>query len=94
MSHDASFSGSDARALLRTRLLDFLQTLDLDLGEAISDETPLMGSGLLDSLELLRLATWIEGEIGHALDPDGFDLQEEWKTVGSVLDHIQRHRSP
>ena len=94
MNHDAELSGQDARASLRNKLLDFLQTLDLDLDEALSDEAPLVGSGLLDSLALLRLAMWIEGEIGHPLDPDAFDLHEEWKTVEKVLDYIQRHRSP
>jgi len=93
MNDDAALSGRHARDLLRTRLLDFLRDLDLDSEDAISDETPLVGSGLLDSLGLVRLATWIEGEIGHPVDPDGFDLQEEWKTVGGVLDHIRRNRS-
>jgi acyl carrier protein len=93
MNHDIDVSARGDLPSLRTKLLEFLQTLDLDFADDLSDETPLVGSGLLDSLALIRLAAWIEGEIGRPLDPDAFDLQEEWKTVGKVLDHIRRHRS-
>jgi acyl carrier protein len=94
MNHDAHLPKQDAGSPLQAKLLDFLQTLELDFNGEPGSETPLVGSGLLDSLALLRLARWIEGEVGRPLDPDTFDLQEEWKTVGKVVDYIQRHRDP
>jgi acyl carrier protein len=94
MSQDANPTDQDAATSLRDNLIDFLTTLEIDLGGELSDETALVGSGLLDSLALVRLATWIEGEVGHPLDPDKFDLQEEWKTVGKVVAYIQKNRNP
>ncbi len=92
MSREANLSGPGTDASLRDRLLAFVETLNLDCDEQVGDDTPLVGSGLLDSLALLQLAMWIEGEIGQPLDPDELDLYEEWNTVGKVLECIQRHR--
>ncbi len=72
-------------AALRERLVAFIETLDVNLGEPPDDDSPLVGSRLLDSLALLRLAVWIEAEVGHLFVPETFDLREEWKTVGSVV---------
>jgi acyl carrier protein len=94
MNQDTNLSREDAVTSLRDKLIDFLTTLEIDLGRELSNETPLVGSGLLDSLALVRLAMWIEGEVGHPLDPDKFDLQEEWKTVGRVVAYIQQNRDP
>ena len=92
MNQDTDPLRHEANEALRKRLLNFLTSLELNLDEEATEETPLVGSGLLDSMGLLQLAAWIEGEIGHPIDPGSFDLQEEWKTVGTVLECIRRHR--
>jgi acyl carrier protein len=92
MTTDASSSPNELDATLRERMVAFLQSLNLDLGRDLYDETPLLGSGLLDSLRLVQLAAWIESEIGHPLDPERFDLFDEWQTLGKVLEFIRRYR--
>jgi acyl carrier protein len=91
---DVDSTPADVDAALRERLVAFLQGLNVDLGRDLHDETPLLGSGLLDSLGLVQLAAWIEGEIGQPLDPERFDLFEDWRTLGKVLEFIRRHRKP
>lgn len=77
---------------LRQRLHDFLASLDLELPSPPSPETPLLASGVLDSLALFRLALWIEEETGRELRPGEFDMREEWESVGSLLAFLERHR--
>ena len=77
---------------LRQRFADFYQTLGLNQDDEPNNDTLLVGSGLLDSLGLLQLAMWIQKEIGQPIDPEAFDLREEWQTVGTVLTFIHKHR--
>jgi acyl carrier protein len=77
---------------LMERFWEFYGLLGLTLDEEPNAETLLVGSGLLDSLGLLQLATWIQEEIGRPIELEMFDLYEEWRTVGSVLDFIRTHR--
>ena len=50
-----------APAALRDRLFRFLESKVP--GQAVLDQTPLLTSGLLDSLALIDLLLWIEEEI-------------------------------
>jgi len=75
---------------LETRLLAFIRSLDLPQLREPDSATPLIQSGLLDSMGLLRLALWIEVEIGHSLDPSTFDLATEWNTVVDIVAFIHR----
>ena len=45
---------------------------------------------MIDSLLLMQLAMWVEGETKSSLDPASFDLVEEWSTIGSLLSYIDR----
>ncbi len=75
---------------LEVRLLAFLRSLDLPQLREPDSATPLIQSGLLDSLGLMRLAIWIEEEVGHPLNPGTFDLATEWNTVSEIVTFIKR----
>ena len=38
----------------------------------------------------MRLAIWIEEEVGHPLNPGTFDLATEWNTVSDIVAFIKR----
>ena len=76
------------------RLVAFIDGLDVKLGVELNEETAIFESGLFDSLALMNLALWIEGEIGQPLDPSQLDLLVEWNTIGNILSFIDKHRVP
>ena len=78
---------------VRDKLLDFIRGLELDFSGELTDDTPLLESGLLDSLALLQLAQWVELEVGRKLDPAAFDLQKEWSTVAGILRFVEAQKS-
>lgn len=77
---------------LEVRCLTFLKKLNVRLNGELNKDTQLFKSGLLDSLSLFSLAEWIEAEMDEPLDLTKIDILEEWKTVGSVLNFIKKHR--
>ena len=76
---------------LHERLLKFLQELDLELNDELTDDTSLIKSGVLDSLSLFKLATWVEQEIGGQVDLREFNLIEEWDTIADILNFVERY---
>jgi len=58
----------------------------------ITDDTPLIQSGLLDSVALFNLMLWIEEQTGQPLDPTRLDVRTELNTVTSILDLVSRLR--
>jgi hypothetical protein len=75
----------------RDRLVAFIDALDVERDGALSDDTSLIASGLLDSLALFNMAAWIEGEIGSTVDVAGREVWREWDTITGVLRYIERH---
>lgn len=73
----------------RGRLIDFLQRA-CPSGNPWAEGTPLVGSDSVDSLLLLQLAVWVEGETGQRLDPASIDVAGEWSTVGGLLSFLER----
>jgi acyl carrier protein len=76
---------------LHERLLKFLQELDLELNDELTDDTSLIKSGVLDSLSLFKLAAWVEQEIGGQVDLREFNLIEEWDTIAEILNFVERY---
>lgn len=74
----------------RNELIAFIRGLEVPDAGVIDDDTPLLESGVLDSLAFFQLALWIERQIGGKLDPATFDLQQEWRTVRSIVAFIER----
>ncbi|MGH9366269.1 MAG: phosphopantetheine-binding protein [Thermoanaerobaculia bacterium] len=81
-----------ARERLAGFVLGRLREFEREPEGELTDDTPLLESGLLDSLGLLHLAVWIEGEIGSPLDVTAVDLRKEWNTVADILRFIERRR--
>ena len=77
---------------LHGRLAAFIEGLDVELNGELKDDTPLIESGLFDSLALLQLAVWIEQEIDPHVDLTAFDLSKEWNTMANILIFIENHR--
>jgi acyl carrier protein len=76
---------------LRDELIAAIQGWGVDLGD-VKDDTPLMRSGLFDSLALFNLVVWVEGQIGAPVDPTAFDLLKEWDTVAGIVNFVESHR--
>jgi len=77
---------------LRDKLIAVLEESDADLHGKLREDTPLM-SGKLDSLGLLKLALFIESEIGPRVDITAFDIDKEWNTINDILNFIARLRA-
>ena len=72
---------------LRDRLLSFLA--GRLPGQELNDSTPLLTSGLLDSLALIDLTAWMEEEVGAAIDLDAIDnVAAEWNTVRDIVNFV------
>jgi len=80
----------DAHAL-EARLLDFLRSeLDVDLPDLDAD-TALVTTGLVDSVGMVRMATFVERELGVRI-PDREITVEHFDTVRRVLAYVERGR--
>jgi len=62
------------------------------LATPVEADTPLLSSGLLDSLALFNLTLWIEEEIGRMLDIFNLDIKEQWETPAQIAAYIERER--
>ena len=78
---------------VRTALYEQLDSLNLSSKAGIDDDTPLLESGILDSLSLMRLAQWIESEIGGGLDVTSFNVMEEWRTPRTIVAFVETRKA-
>lgn len=58
-----------------------------------ASNTPLMTSGLLESLHLLELALMVEEEVRAPLNLTTIDFMREWDTVNGILELVQKNKS-
>jgi acyl carrier protein len=77
---------------LRDQLRDVVGRWDLALDGALQDDTPLITSGIFDSLALFNLAAWVEEQCGGPIDPATFDVVREWNTIADVVAFVERRR--
>jgi acyl carrier protein len=56
----------------------------------VESNTPLISSGLLDSLSLIRVLTFIEDEFGVAI-PDQFVTEEDMNSVALIVQLADEH---
>ena len=59
----------------------------------LDDDTPLISSGLLDSLALFDLALWIEDRVGAPVDPEALDIGHQWDSLGRIVTFVEHRRS-
>ena len=63
----------------------------MELDGELNEDTPLITSGLFDSLALFDLASWIEKQVNRPVDPASFNLVEEWNTISNIVNFIQKN---
>jgi acyl carrier protein len=72
---------------------DLLRTIAAwHLPVPVTDDTPLVRSGLLDSLKLFNLVLWVEQQTGQPLDPTQVDVRNDFDTVASILRFVDGRR--
>jgi len=80
----------------KTKLADFIDAKIKDSGKSIpgefNDNTPLITSGLLESLHLLELALLVEEEVRAPLDLTTLDFIKEWDTIDSILNFVKNYK--
>lgn len=80
----------DAEA--ETAILAFIARLaPPELSANLSADTSLLGSGILDSLSVVELMTFVSEELGFEISDDDFTA-ENFDTVGSLVRLIARKR--
>ena len=74
---------------LKAQVAEFIKGKLNDSGKGVPDNfdnsTPLITSGLLESLYLLELAVFIEEETGTPLDLTSVDFTKEWDTIQGIV---------
>jgi acyl carrier protein len=82
------------RAKIRTAIVDFLQTIsrpDQHIAN-LGDDDGLVDSGLIDSLAMLEIVAFLEGEFGLSFRDSGVD-PARLASVNSILDLIAESRT-
>jgi acyl carrier protein len=74
-------------------LLGLLAEIAPRLDGDLTDDTPLITSGVIESLALLSLVQWVETRIDSTVDITAFDLAAQWDTVRAILDFTERYQS-
>lgn len=73
-------------------ILSFLTRLAPQaLADGLSAETPLLSSGVLDSLSVVELMTFVADDLGFEIDDDDF-TPENFETVASLVRLIEQKR--
>ena len=86
MSHDFSHEQ------IRDRLLAFVREELLEEGSHLFDErSPLLGSGLIDSVRSAKLLTFVRLELGVALEADQLTM-DNFRDVSSLAALVDQQR--
>ena len=79
----------------RDQLIQFVNKTLSDLGvnteSELTDDTSLLRSGLFDSVALLNLVAWMEGQVGVPFDPMRVDPVNQWDTIRDILKYCADH---
>ena len=82
---------------LRKKLMDFIEARTRSSGKSIpddfNDDTPLITSGLIESLHLLELALLLEEEVGSPFDLTILNFTVEWDTINGIINFVESNRS-
>lgn len=70
-----------------------LDELGREPAGALRDDTSLLASGLLDSMTILELAEWIDGETQEPVDLAAVDVKTRWDSIAGILDFVEQHAS-
>lgn len=84
---------ADTAPILQAMAKFFSSTLDKSSAGIPSEDLQLLDSGLLDSLSMLQLTTFLSGEFGIEFDDEDFTA-ENFATAGSVAALVASKISP
>jgi len=73
---------------LATDLIDMIQT-EITYGQPVETDTDLLLTGLVDSLGVIRIVTWMEDHLEIEIDPIDVVL-ENFQTVGLMVEYARR----
>ena len=90
MARAAEWSGAEIERELRAFIAEEL-FYGPDQG-ALANDQPLQESGVIDSMGMLRLVTFIEETFGIEV-LDGEVVPEHFATLGGIISFIERKRS-
>jgi acyl carrier protein len=77
---------------MHDQLISAIEDWNPVLQGTVDRQTPLITSGRLDSLGLLRLLMWIEQRIGRSIDVSEIDMVEAWDDVDGIVRFVERER--
>ncbi len=81
--------------ILKAQIAEFITGKLKDSGKGVPENfdntTPLITSGLIESLYLLELAVFIEEETGTPLDLTTVDFTKEWDTIDGIVNFTHSH---
>jgi hypothetical protein len=84
----------DRRAALRRELRGLIAADLPALEGRLSDDAPLITSGLVESTTLVSVALWVEDHVAAEVELGALDLAAEWDSVNAILDFVARHAGP
>jgi GNAT superfamily N-acetyltransferase len=76
-------------AAARSELLELVQG-SLHESIVLDDRTPLISSGLLDSVGLFAVICWVEQQTRREVDATAIDFAAEWDSIGQILSFVER----
>ena len=77
---------------LERKLLEVIESWNLPLPGELQPDTPLIESGVFDSLALFNLVLWVEEQVGAPIDASSLDPVREWNCVRDILAFVERLR--
>ena len=75
------------------RIFDFMQRELLSPELTVDRDDELLSGGVLDSIAVLRLATFVEEEFRFKMQPSDF-VVENFQTVAVLADYVRRTAGP
>lgn len=75
-------------SLIKDDLITYVQT-ELNADEDISGDTELFSSGMLDSVSMVGLISYVEDKGGVNIQPGDVTL-ENFDTIDAILDYVTR----
>ena len=73
-------------SLIKDDLINYVQT-ELNAGEDIAGDTELFSSGMLDSVSMVGLISFVEDKAGVHIQPGDVTL-DNFDTIDSILEYV------
>ncbi|HRM74635.1 MAG TPA: phosphopantetheine-binding protein [Paracoccus sp. (in: a-proteobacteria)] len=75
-------------SLIKDDLINYVQT-ELNAGEDIAGDTELFSSGMLDSVSMVGLISYVEDKGGVHIQPGDVTL-DNFDTIDAILEYVTR----